>query len=133
MESAASLQYAIEVVGVKDIIVCGHSHCGAIKGLFQDLDDNKLGLVKKWLQIGDQVKKATLECMKVHHLPPEEMYQLAEKISVIYQLDHLMSFPFVRKRVLDKTLFLHGWYFDIQKVRFPIKSQNSQFISLIPK
>lgn len=129
---AASLQYAVEVIGVKDIIVCGHSQCGAIKGLFQQLDDQKLGLVNKWLQIGEKAKQITLLSTKGQSISQEELYRLAEKISVVFQLDHLMCFPFVKTRVENNTLFLHGWYFDIEKGEISyFDPQKEQYFPLI--
>lgn len=110
---ASTIEYAVEVLNVKDIIVCGHSHCGAIKGLFQPLDDPKFALIKKWLRFGEQAKEITKKnCVREDS--DEECYAVAERISVISQLDHLMTFPFVKKRVDDKTITLHGWYYVIE-------------------
>ena len=93
--------------------VCGHSHCGAIQGLFQDLDPAKMGIVQKWLKFGDEAKKMVL-AMTNPNTPKEEIYALAEKLSVIFQLEHLMSFPYIKKRVEEGKLELHGWYFKIE-------------------
>lgn len=109
----ATIQFAVEVLNVKDIIVCGHSHCGAVRGLFQDLDPVKFGLLKRWIQFGEQAKKMALLTTKPD-TPKEDLYCLAEKLSVLYQLEHLMSFPFVHKRMSEGKLQLHGWYFKIE-------------------
>ncbi len=110
---AATIQFAVEHLNVKHIIVCGHSDCGAIRGLFQDLDPQKFGLLKRWIQFGEEAKKMALMMTKPT-TPKEDLYSLAEKLSVLYQLEHLMSFPFIEKRVDEGTLQLHGWYFKIQ-------------------
>lgn len=110
---SASIQYALEVLNVKHIIVCGHSHCGAIQGLFKEIDPTSLGIIKCWLQFGEEAKKMTLEVAKPD-LPKEELYSLAEQLSVIYQLEHLMTFPFVKKRLETGQLELHGWYYKIE-------------------
>lgn len=109
----ASVQFAIEVLNVPHLVVCGHSHCGAIQGLFQDLDPAKMGIVQKWLKFGDEAKKMVL-AMTNPNTPKEEIYALAEKLSVIFQLEHLMSFPYIKKRVEEGKLELHGWYFKIE-------------------
>lgn len=109
----ASIQYALEVLGIKHIIVCGHSHCGAIKGLFEKLDPNKFGLVQKWLRFGEPAKKMAL-LMAKSDTPKDALYQAAEEISVVYQLENLMSYPFIKQRVDNNTLELHGWYFSIE-------------------
>ena len=59
--SSAAIEYAVSVLGVKHIIVCGHSHCGACKSLYQDLNDSPdLIHVKKWLELGKRAKEYTL-------------------------------------------------------------------------
>lgn len=109
---AATLQYAVEFLNVGHIIVCGHSHCGAIQGLFQELPE-KLDMLKRWLKLGEKAKEMTL-MTATPSTPKETLYSTAEEISVILQLEHLMTFPFVKKRVDEGKLELHGWYFKIE-------------------
>lgn len=109
----ATIQYAVEVLNIPHIVVCGHSHCGAIKGLFQELDPQKLGMLVKWLKFGEQAKK-TVQTVVKPTTSDEVKFALAEKLSVIYQLEHLMSYPFIKKRVEEGKLQLHGWYFQIE-------------------
>lgn len=110
---AATIQFAIEYLNVPHIIVCGHSHCGAIQGLFQPLDQNKFGILKKWLRFGEEAKRITLMTAKMN-TPMDEIYDVAEHINVIYQLEHLMTFPFIKQRVDNGTLILHGWFYRIE-------------------
>lgn len=109
---AATIQYAVEVLNVRHIIICGHSHCGAIKGLFQELPE-KLDILQRWLKLGEKAKQMTLVTAK-NSTPKEDLYATAEEISVIFQLEHLMTFPFIKKRVKEGALELHGWYFKIE-------------------
>jgi len=109
--TGATLQYGVEVLKIKHIIVCGHSRCGAIKGLFEPVDAEKLGLLKGSLRWGDQAKRMTL--LSNPKATPQEQYGLAEHLSVIYQLEHLMTYPFIRERVKKDEIVLHGWYYDI--------------------
>lgn len=109
----ATVQYAVEVLNIPHIVVCGHSHCGAIAGLFKSLDPDKLGILQRWLTFGEEAKKTTLLTAKPS-TSQEELNSTAEKISVIYQLEHLMSYPFIKKRVDEGKLDLHGWYYKIE-------------------
>lgn len=109
----ATIQYGVEVVGTKHIIVCGHSHCGAIEGLFKPLDPKKLNYVINWLKVGHPAKKLTLETIS-STTPANVRNQIAEQVSVVYQLKNLMTYPFISERVNDGSLKLHGWYFDIE-------------------
>lgn len=108
----ASIQYAIEVLNVKHIIVCGHSNCGAIKGLYETLDPTKFNLVKKWIRLGEPAKKMAL-LVASPQVPMEDLFSLTEEVSVLYQLENLLSYPFIKKRVDEGKLELHGWYFKI--------------------
>lgn len=112
---AATIEYAVEVLKVKDIIVCGHSHCGAIQGLFSaDIEKNpKYQILSRWLRFGLEAKKITIAALD-KNAPASEMYQVAERVSILSQLDHLMTYPFIKKKVEDKEIYLHGWHFSIE-------------------
>lgn len=112
---AATIEYAVEVLDVKDIIVCGHSHCGAIQGLFSEEITNspKYKILSNWLRFGQDAKQLTNRILMAK-VPQEVRYFVAEHISVLAQLDHLMTYSFIRKKVEEKKIFLHGWHFSIE-------------------
>lgn len=137
--AVATIQYATEVLNVKHIIVCGHSHCGAIRGLFKQLDP-QLGFLKNWLRLGEEAKRIAEMSRPAHQVDSpfgsfkEDIYSVTEKISVIYQLEHLMSYPFIKKRVNEGSLELHGWYFKIESGElFYYNVEQYQFIPLTKK
>lgn len=111
--TAASLQYATEVLHVKHIIVCGHSHCGAIKALFDRPDPQKLNLVDRWIRYGDPAKKLVMASIEGSPTK-EELLEATEKVSVIYQLENLLTYPFIKEKVEKKEIELHGWFFRIE-------------------
>jgi carbonic anhydrase len=130
---SATLQFAVEVLNVPHIIVCGHSHCGAIRGLFQDLDPTKLGILKQWIKLGEDAKHLTMQTAKPN-TPQEDIYVTAEEINVLVQLEHLMSFPFVKKAVNEGKIALHGWYFDIERGNLLYyDTEKNRFVPLIEK
>lgn len=106
---AASIQFAVEVLGVSDIIVCGHSHCGAIRGLFQEV---KLDALARWLRFGHEAKRMTLLTLG-ENAPAETKYSVAERVSVLYQLEHLLTYPYIKEKVNAQKIYLHGWHFTI--------------------
>ena len=111
--TAAAIEYATSVLELTDIIVCGHSHCGAIASLYKDIkptDENIHTL--KWLELGEAPKKIAM--MSVPKENKEELLRYTEKASVIFQLENLLTYPAVKKRVDEGTLYLHGWYYDIE-------------------
>ncbi len=94
-----------------EIIVCGHSDCGACKALYQDHSayaDEMIHTIK-WLELGMPAKELALK--SVPKGEKAELLEATEKFSVIFQLQNLLTYPNVRKRVMEGTLFLHGWYY----------------------
>ena len=112
--SSAAIEYAVSVLNVKDIIVCGHSHCGACAALYQDLSNEPhLQHVKKWLELGKKAKKDTLTTIQ-DKSDTENLLRTTEKISVKHQLENLLSYPEVYRKVKDGLLDIHGWYYKIE-------------------
>jgi carbonic anhydrase len=111
--SAAAIEYAVSILNVKDIIVCGHSHCGACKALYQEIDDDiALGHIKKWLEIG---KDAKLDLTKISKIDTkEEIYKETEKRSIKVQLKNLFGYPAISAKYLAGELNIHGWYYKIE-------------------
>ncbi len=110
---AAAVEYAVSVLNVPDIIVCGHSHCGACESLYKDLPDNDEVIhVKKWLELAADVKKVALSSI------PEKgrkLFQLTERLNIIKQLENLLTYPGVKRKVENGSLRLHGWYYIIEQ------------------
>jgi len=104
--TSAGIEFATLVLGVKDIVVCGHSHCGAIKALFTPLRDDAPHITR-WLELA---RPATVGS----HMT-EENLRRTEMASVVLQVERLMSFPVVRERVERGDLCLHGWYYVIEE------------------
>ncbi len=112
---SAVIEYAVSVLKVEDIIVCGHSHCGACESLYDDsIKLNKeLIHVAKWLSLGQKAKEYAIEQLQKTG-NQEDLAQITEKMSVKYQLENLMTFPAIKKRVDDGSLTLNGWYYKIE-------------------
>jgi carbonic anhydrase len=111
--TAAAIEYAVSVLEVSDIIVCGHSECGAIAALFKEIEPNNENLhTIKWLELGESAKRSALLSLKGK--PHKEILDYTERVSVIFQLENLLSYPAVKRRVKSGKLFLHGWHYDIK-------------------
>lgn len=106
--TAAAIEYAVLELNIREIIVCGHSHCGAIRALYAGSNPEARHL-KPWLELGrDAVLPEKLS---------EETLSRTEQRSVALQIERLMGYPMVRKRVEDGTLFLRGWHYVIEEGR----------------
>ncbi|MFE7210692.1 carbonic anhydrase [Streptomyces sp. NPDC001698] len=101
---AATIEYAVEVLGVGDIVVCGHSHCGAVGALVRGDDLDAVPAVRDWLAhatprpTGAAEDPAVAEGVQSHALT---------------QLLRLRSYPCVEKRLADGRLTLHAWYYEV--------------------
>ncbi|RXK13211.1 carbonic anhydrase [Halarcobacter mediterraneus] len=112
--TTAAIEFALSVLNVKHIIICGHSNCGACRSLYLDLENDKTLIhMKKWLQLGMKAKEEVLKKLNFK-TQEEEIYTLTEKTSVIYQLENLLTFPEVKKRIKEGDLSIHGWYYKIE-------------------
>jgi carbonic anhydrase len=112
--STAAIEYAVSVLNVKDIIVCGHSHCGACAALYEDLSNEPhLIHVHKWLELGKKAKEYTLSNITDKDSIDDKL-RITEKISIKHQLENLLTYPEVFRRVNDGSLGIHGWYYRIE-------------------
>jgi carbonic anhydrase len=110
--TSAAMEFAVKHLGVKHIIVFGHSQCGGIKSLMEDnrLDDN-YGFIEPWMQIARPARDKILQ----DHADKDfsEQCTLCEKASIEISLNNLMTFPWIKERYDAGKIFVHGWYFDI--------------------
>ncbi|CDZ77567.1 Carbonic anhydrase 1 [Legionella massiliensis] len=129
-ETGAGIQYAAEVLKVKDIIICGHSDCGAIKGLFDPDLPNRLNLVGPWLTNAHEVLQKMEDDSKFDGDCSKKIAE-AIKQNVIEQMKHLQSYPFIAEKLKSKELTLHGWYYDVGEGEiFVYDSQQNEFMRL---
>jgi carbonic anhydrase len=107
----ATIEYAVTVLKVKNIIVCGHSQCGAIKALVEGkVPDDMLGL-KAWFHHAE----ATRKIMQIKHRRKRAVERLraVTEENVLVQLNHLSTHPCVAAGIAAGKLKVFGWYYDI--------------------
>ncbi|MGV3485561.1 MAG: carbonic anhydrase [Planctomycetaceae bacterium] len=108
---AATIEYAIEVLDVRNIIVCGHSQCGAMQALLSPSSMESLSAVKDWCNHAEATRRIVMQ--KYPHLSPEEKAVAAIEQNVLVQLNNLSTLPFVAARLATGELRTYGWYYDI--------------------
>jgi carbonic anhydrase len=111
--TASGIEYAVTELNVSEIIICGHTHCGAIETLYKNIDDKKFIHTKKWLSLGDKAKGLALLALG-KDAEESALLRLTERLSVITQIENLLTYPFVKERVDNRTLYIHGWMYDIE-------------------
>jgi len=114
--TAAAIEYAVSHLKVSDIIVCGHSHCGAIKGVYEreKLDLESMAHLRKWLELGVRAKEIVEKMSAAQHFDMDEKLEHTEQISVIFSMQNLLTYPRVAAKVMDGTLSINGWHYKIE-------------------
>jgi carbonic anhydrase len=107
----SAVEYAVMVLGVEHIIVCGHSDCGAMRAFSHPEKLTDLHAVRNWIQHADSAIAVARE--QHGHLDGEEFLAALAKENVASQLQHLRTHPCVASRLRKGTLEIHGWYYDI--------------------
>ncbi|WP_371663248.1 carbonic anhydrase [Streptomyces sp. NBC_00280] len=107
---AATIEYAVEVLGVSDIVVCGHSHCGAVGALVRGDDLTAVPAVRDWLAHAADAPPATATAPSDTGDPTVAS---AVQNHVLTQLLRLRSYPCVEQRLAKGQLRLRGWYYEV--------------------
>ena len=107
----ASIEYAVAVLGIKHIVVCGHSDCGAMKGALNISALADLPHVQDWLDHS----RAAVEIVKAKHgQASASELDAVTKQNVLLQLDHLRTHPAVAAKLGTGEIDMHGWVYDIE-------------------
>jgi carbonic anhydrase len=111
---SAVLEFATTVLNVKNIIIMGHSQCGGIAYVMNQLQDkpSQDSYISAWLKPLLPLKKAILT-----NNPTETIAQLCpvcEKENTIRSFNHLKTYPWIAKKLHNKTLAIYGWYFNLR-------------------
>ena len=111
--TAAAIEFAVETLRVSDIVICGHSQCGAMSALLgENPADKSMPHLREWLSLAAPVLE-TMRSQYIHLTRLDERMDAAAAENVLYALENLHSYPCVQDRLMDGTLRLHGWFFQI--------------------
>ena len=126
---AATIEFAVAALGVKDIIICGHSHCGAMKGLLQPEMVAPLPAVSSWLSHAETTRRIVKE--NYTHLNGDALVTATVEENVLVQLENLRTLPAVASRLVRGDLHLHGWVYKIETGDvFAYDMTSGQFVPL---
>ncbi len=109
----AAVEYAVHALGIQEIIVCGHTHCGAMKGLLQlDKLAKDMPLVHRWLEHAEATRRTIAE--NYHELEGEELLQATVEENVLTQLENLRTYPVIHSKLHKGQIHLHAWMYEIE-------------------
>ncbi|MBH8562282.1 carbonic anhydrase [Nostoc sp. CENA67] len=110
----AGIEYAVQALGIKDIVVCGHSHCGAMRGLLQIGNlAQQMPLVYDWLKhYGEPTRRLVLDNYK--DAPSDKLLKIAIEQNVLTQIENLETYPTIRSKLYSSQVTLHAWVYEIE-------------------
>jgi carbonic anhydrase len=105
------MQYAIEVLKVEHVIVCGHYNCGGVKA---SMGEDQLGVIDNWLRYIKDVSKLHADQLK--DLPEQKKFDLLCELNVREQVDHVCNSNFVKNAwAKGQNLSVHGWIYSLKE------------------
>lgn len=110
---AATIEYAISALGVRDIIVCGHSQCGAMKALLNLPSLEKLPTVRRWLQHAEATRRIVEENY-AHVEDPEQLLEITVREHILVQIENLQTHPSVAAALQRGELTMHAWEYGLE-------------------
>ena len=104
---AAAIEFAVLVLNVSDVVICGHANCGAMKACCELHQEQLPPNLQAWIET------LSKDLVLDERLNVEEI----TKVNVINQLNHLYNYPLIKQRVDEGSLHLHGWFFNFNESR----------------
>jgi len=129
--TAASIEFAVQTLGVSDIVVCGHSRCGAMEALLGGLPgQDSMPHLRAWLEIASPVRRL-IERDYRHLANVDARMTAAGQENVLFALENLHTYPIVAARLSAGKLRLHGWFFKIATAQmFAYDPSSQQFLPI---
>jgi carbonic anhydrase len=127
--TSAALEFGICSLGIRHIIVLGHTLCGGITSLFEPPTNAESSFIKKWMELADHAYIHT--CQKHKNETKAEQIDLCARYSLINSVRNLCTFPWIAERLKNQRLFLHAWYFNLASgTIFSFEEQSHSFKKL---
>ena len=122
--AAATIEFAVAGLGVKDIIVCGHSHCGAMKGLLNPEVLQDMPAVAQWLSHAESTRRILKQ-----GLDDVALLKAAIEENVLVQIENLRTHPSVAAKLARGGLHLHAWVYKFETGEvFTYDAEEGQYV-----
>lgn len=111
LSAQAVIEFSVFFLKVSDIVVCGHSECGAMQALAGGIANLPCPHLQSWLKHGVESLNKVRSGFQIN--PALSEHNQISQVNVLQQMKHITSYPFIQERLKSKELRLHGWWFDI--------------------
>lgn len=109
----AAVEYAIHALGIEQVVICGHSHCGAMKGLLHlNQLQEEMPLVYDWLKHAEATRRLVAE--NYTNLEDEELLEIAVAENVLTQIENLKTYPVIHSKLYQGKLRIYGWIYHLE-------------------
>lgn len=113
VSTTSAIEYAVQILNVENIVICGHSNCGGCSALYKDDEFfREIPHVRKWLELAEPVKQKVMK--QIHGHDPEKREWLTEQLNVAEQIGHLFTYPFIREKFDAGKIAIVGWHYIIE-------------------
>lgn len=112
LATTSAIEYAVLMLNVENIIVCGHSNCGGCAALWEKQENlDKIPHTSRWLELAKPIKKRVEKALVGQD--PHAREWLTEQMNVAQQLCHLKTYPYIKERLKAGTIQIFGWHYMI--------------------
>lgn len=118
----ASIEYAVTILGVKEVIICGHTDCGAMKGVISPESLEETPHVKEWLSNCTSAKNIV---KAQHGFLDHTLLDQVTQANVFMQLQHLRTHPCIATKLAMKQIRIHGWVYSIKSGRVNVLDEST--------
>ncbi len=109
----AVLEYSIFSLNIEDIIICGHSECGAMRAITEEKDFSSFPHLSHWLANGKDALNVIKKGVIID--PTLALHNQVSQANVLMQMEHLKTYPYIKEKLEQHALRIHGWWFDIAR------------------
>ncbi|NDJ27970.1 carbonic anhydrase [Campylobacter sp. MIT 12-8780] len=114
LATTSAIEYAVNALKVRNIIVCGHSNCGGCSALYSSEKElEKVPNVKHWLSMLEDIKNEVLSFSVAQNDEAMRSW-LTEKLNLLHSLQNLLTYPGIKEALLEGKMELHAWYYIIE-------------------
>ncbi|MSN96228.1 carbonic anhydrase [Campylobacter sp. FMV-PI01] len=128
--TTSAIEYALYVLNVRDVIICGHSNCGGCAALYYDKEKlDKVPNVKNWLKLMGEVK---YEVEKLKFKDFASKAWITERLNIINSIENLLTYPDIKDKIKNNQMRIYGWHYIIETgslFNYDIKEQKFKLLN----